>query len=203
MSDEQHNDNSAESSTDQAMSIDDAADLGAMAKAGELEIPVGAEQIAEALSLLADERANLDDTLRRTAAELQNFRRRAEQNEVEARRQGMTGVVQSVLTVVDYFGMALTQDPEKTSAEQIIGGVKMIQGEFLRVLGNHGVTAISPNVGDEFDPQQHEAVEQRETIDVEPGRVIETRQDGYTLHDRVVRPAKVVVAKAADESGEG
>ena len=94
----------------------------------------------------------------------------------------------------------LKQDPEKATAAQVMGGVEMIKSEFLRVLGNQGVQPIEPATGAEFDPLRHEAIERTEQTNVEPGRVVETRSPGYAMGDRVMRPAKVVIA-VRDERG--
>ena len=169
-------------------------------------MPVGAEGFAEALLTVAAQRDEHFQTLQRTLADYQNFQRRARQNERETRELASMGAVQSMIPVLDFFDMALKQDPETATAAQVMGGVEMIRTEFMRVLGNQGVSTISPAAGDEFDPLKHEAIEQTSETDVEPGRVVETRSPGYSMGERVIRPAKVVTAKdtgdAASEQGE-
>lgn len=130
----------------------------------------------------------------RALADFQNYQRRALSNEQEAKVQGRTAVVQSLLTLLDHFDIALSQDHSKATAEQIVGGVKMIREEFIRVLQSHGVGLINPARGDEFTPGRHEAIMQQAADGVESGRVVSTFQMGYTLGERVVRPAKVAVA---------
>lgn len=188
------------------MSPERAEELVSLLRSGELEIPVGAEDLAEALLVVAGQRDENRDLLQRTAADFQNFQRRSRQNEREARELTSAGVVQSMLRVLDFFDMALQQDPSTATVEQVIGGVEMIKAEFLRVLSSHGVEAVMPSPGDEFEPRKHEAVEKRESADIEPGHIVEARSPGYMMADRVIRPAKVVVAVSSggvDDPGDG
>jgi molecular chaperone GrpE len=131
-------------------------------------------------------------------ADFQNYQRRSIENEKEARRQGVIGVVSHLMGVLDNFDLALKQDPAKASAEQILQGVGMVQTQLVQSLSSLGVTAIAPKPGEEFDPHRHQAVAQVPTPGIEPGRIAECFQVGYALGDRVLRPAKAAVAKAPD-----
>jgi molecular chaperone GrpE len=130
----------------------------------------------------------------RALADFQNYQRRALANEQEAKVQGRTGVVQSLLSLLDHFDIALSQDHANATAEQILGGVRMIREEFIRVLQSQGVGLINPVRGEEFTPGRHEAIMQQAADGVPSGHVVSMFQMGYTLGDRVVRPAKVSVA---------
>ncbi len=134
----------------------------------------------------------------RTLADYQNSHRRALANEQEARVQARTGVVQSVLSVLDHFDLALGQDMAKASAEQIVSGVKVIRDELMKVLQSHGVGVINPAPGEEFNPDRHQAIMQQAAKGIDPGHVVATYQVGFTIStggaERVVRPAKVAVA---------
>ncbi len=99
--------------------------------------------------------------------------------------------------------MALLQDPEKVAAEQVIEGVKMIRDEFIRMLSGYGVSSIDPKVGDEFNPIEHAAMMQQAVEGIEPGHISLNMGIGYKLGDRVVRPAKVAVVPALEESAPG
>jgi len=133
----------------------------------------------------------------RSLADFQNYQRRSIENEREARRQGVTSVVSNLLAVLDNFDLALKNDPTKASPEQIAQGVAMIRQQMLQALGAIDVRPIEPEAGAEFDPHRHEAVVQVEAPGVEPGHIATTFQAGYTLGDRVLRPAKVSVAKGS------
>ncbi len=136
---------------------------------------------------------------KRALADFQNYQRRSLINEREAREEGIAAAIQSVLSVLDHFDLALNQDPETVSASQIIDGVRLIKGEFLRAVGEHGVMPISPEPNDELDPHFHQAVLQQEAEGVDPGRIAATLQPGYRIGDRVLRPAQVAVSPAEEE----
>jgi len=165
-----------------------------LAAEGELEAPSGADELVEALRAAVTERDELFAKLQRLAADHQNYQRRAQLNEREAADQAKRGILQSIIPVLDQFELALGQKTEGASPESILGGVRMIQSEFLRILGNCGVTPISPEPNEEFDPMRHEAMMQQEAEGIEPGCVSMCLGVGYALGDRVVRPAKVAVS---------
>lgn len=178
------------------------AELIEMARRDIGELPVGAEDFALALRAVAGERDELLARWQRTAADFQNYQRRAQASEREARQLGAAGVAQSALMIVDFFDYALRMDPAKSTAEQVLGGVRMIKAELLRVLGGHGVGLIEPGPGAEFDPLRHEAVDRIEPpAGVEPGRVAALLGAGYTLGDRVIKPARVAVALRPEGPG--
>lgn len=148
---------------------------------------------AELIGQLETERDEWRDKYHRALADYKNYQRRALANEREAHEMGMRAVVQSLITPLDHFDLALGQDPSKATAEQIIGGVRVIRDEILKVLQAHGVSLIVPQRGEEFLPMRHEAVMQQQADDVEPGHIVALLQPGYALGERVVRPAKVSV----------
>lgn len=147
-------------------------------------------RLAELEAKLADAEAGR----LRALADFQNYQRRALTNEQEARVQGRTAVVQSLLTLLDHFDIALSQNAGAATAEQIMGGVRMIRDEFTKVLQSHGVGLINPARGDMFDPGRHEAIMQQASDGVGSGHVVSTFQMGYSMGERIVRPAKVSVA---------
>lgn len=129
----------------------------------------------------------------RSLADFQNYQRRSLENEREAKRQGVTGLVLSVVPVIDHFDLALAHNPENMTAAQVVEGVRVIREELLRVLAQHGVTIVNPQPNDELDPNRHHALMQQPTEGVEPGRIARTLQVGYMLGERVIRPANVIV----------
>lgn len=153
-----------------------------------------AESLAAEFAQLERERDELVEKYQRALADFRNYQQRALANEREARLSGATGVLHSVIRVLDYFELALGQDPAKATAEQILGGVRLIRDELARAVGAHGVSTIEPQPNDEFDPQRHEAVREQEGDGVAPGNISLTLQSGYAMGDRVLRPAKVAVA---------
>ena len=115
-------------------------------------------------------------------------------NEKEARHQGASSVLNAIVPVMDHFDMALGLDPAKASAQQVIDGVKVIRAELLKALQASGITVLNPGPNDDFNPGQHQAIMQQAAEGVESGRIVNTFQPGYMLGERVIRPAKVVVA---------
>ena len=170
-----------------------------LAKAGELEVLPEQAEIVEALLDTMIQRDEMQGKLIRATADHQNFQRRASGNEREARTGATQGVVQSLIPLLDTFEMALLQDAEKVSAQQVMDGVKMIRDEFLRLMSGYGVSSIDPKVGDEFNPMEHAAMMQQAVDGVEPGHISMNMGIGYKLGDRVVRPAKVAVVPAVEE----
>jgi len=170
-----------------------------LALAGELETTPENEEFIDALVDTIRLRDELQDKLLRAAADHQNFQRRASGNEREARTGATQGVVQSLIPLLDTFEMALLQDPEKVSTQQVIDGVKMIRDEFMRMLSGYGVSPISPSVGDEFNPAEHAAMMQQPADGIEPGHISIVMGIGFKLGERVVRPAKVAVVPQPEE----
>jgi molecular chaperone GrpE len=160
----------------------------------------GAGEVQEKIAQLEAELEDARGRALRLMADFQNYQRRALQNEIVAKQQGIAGLAGSVANVVDNFDTALAQTSNAASAEQILTGLRLIRDELVKALSQHGVTQISPQPGDLFEPGRHEAVMQQKAEGVEPGHVVSTFQSGYMLSggggERVVRPAKVVVAPA-------
>lgn len=173
-----------------------------MAVNGELEFSPESEEIVDALIETIGQRDENFARFQEMAAEHRNFQRRASLNEQEARTSSRQGVVQALIPLMDHFEMALLQDPEKVSAKDVIYGVEMIRGEFLKMLSGYGVSAIEPKVGDEFDPGKHAAMMQQPMDGVEAGHISLLMSVGYMLGERVIRPAKVGVAPGEAQSGE-
>lgn len=151
-------------------------------------------QIAELTAQLDEAKARL----LRQMADFQNYQRRALQNEQVAKSEGAAKVASSVVTVLDHFDFALSQDTNKATAEQILHGVKVIREELLKILAGQGVGIIRPSPNDEFSPGRHEAVMQQAGEGIQPGKINAVFQQGYIITtptgERVLRAAKVSVA---------
>jgi molecular chaperone GrpE len=137
----------------------------------------------------------------RAMADLVNFRRRADENEVRARHDGVLCVMRSLLPVLDHFELALEQNPDEMTIEQLMDGVRLVRDELHKALDGHELMVILPEPGEEFDPNMHQAVHCDETADQEPNTVVEVMQVGYTVGDTIVRPAMVSIAGAPGDQG--
>ena len=195
---------------EQAEALDiEAPDIKADNDAHVFDLDAGPEdslvfELERRLGEMETEVAEYRDKYQRALADFQNFQRRSQTNERNAREQGVRDVLESLLGVLDHFELAIAQDISTVTTEQLVSGVGVIKSELLRALQAHGVGLISPEPGDEFDPNTHEAVVHQAVEGVRPGCVSMTLQAGYTIRDRVVRPAKVGVAPGplADEPAD-
>ena len=132
------------------------------------------------------------DRLLRTAAEFDNFKKRALKEKEDAQKFGNERLLKDFLPVMDNLERALDHAEEKNLA-QVVEGVRLVQKLFETTLARHGVVGFSA-VGKPFDPTVHEALMQAES-DAPAGTVVSEMAKGYKLHERLVRPAAVVVAK--------
>jgi molecular chaperone GrpE len=146
-----------------------------------------------------DERAQLQkahdelkDRLLRTAAEFENYKKRARKEVDEAQARGREGVLKDIFPVLDNLERALQHAPEK---DPLTVGVRLVEKELLKALEKFGVSRFSA-VGQPFDPTVHDAIQQVETAEVPPGTVAQEFAKGYKSGDRLLRPAMVAVAKA-------
>lgn len=151
------------------------------------------DQTAELIDSLEAQRDDFENKWKLALADLQNFQRRAAKSEAEARTQGATSVLHSVIPVLDHFDQALSQQVDEPAAKALQDGVRVIKDEFVRALSLHGVSIIEPKPNDPFDPAQHEAISQLPQEGIQPGHIAVVTMVGYKLADRVIRSAKVVV----------
>ena len=162
---------------------------------GDAEPAVLAEDEPEAEDPVARLSAYEDQHLR-LQAEFENFRRRALKERQEAAQYGHQNLVKDLLSAVDNLERAIdhARRSEGGDLEGLLQGVELVQRELLTALGNHGVVPIESQ-GKMFDPAVHEAMAQAPDATVPPNTVIEVFEQGYKLRDRLIRPARVVVAK--------
>jgi molecular chaperone GrpE len=162
-------------------------------------LPVAAELTPEQLEELKARAARADehwDRLLRTAADLENFKKRAARERIEAAQAAAAALIQKILPVLDHFEMAQTaaQTAQDDKLASLQSGVAMIQQQLKNTLAESGLEEIDAS-GKPFDPTWHEAVAQQETADVPEGHVVQQLRKGYKLRDRLLRPATVIVAK--------
>jgi molecular chaperone GrpE len=127
-------------------------------------------------------------------AEFDNYRRNVIKERADLIKYGCERLVVDVLGVLDNFERALETKPTPETMATYTKGVEMTQTELKSVLQKYGVTEV-PSKGLAFDPSVHEALSSEETADVKPGHISRVFKKPYKLHDKVVRPGQVVVAK--------
>ncbi|MGB1918327.1 MAG: nucleotide exchange factor GrpE [Candidatus Puniceispirillales bacterium] len=166
------------------------------------DINLNIEDILDPLSTLQAERDELKDQMLRAVAETENTRRRAERDVAQARKYGHTSFARDLLSVVENLSRAVEALPEQRddldeTMKNLVIGVEMISREMTNVLERHGITRIMP-MGEKFDPNKHQAMFEVPTNDAEPGMIVQVAQSGWMLHDRLLSPAMVGVAKAME-----
>jgi molecular chaperone GrpE len=135
------------------------------------------------------------DHLLRVSADFENYKKRMAKEKADLIRYGNDELIKELLPVIDNLERALEHASSEGAQEGIVGGVEMTLQQFLEILQRFGVTPVAAE-GEPFNPTKHEAVMEQATGDYDPGHVVAELQKGYLLNDRLVRPAKVVVAKA-------
>lgn len=158
-------------------------------------------QEIEQLRVQAAKAKDLQDMLLRTAAELENYKKRVAREKQEAAKYANEPILHKLIPVLDNFEMAFaaTGGNQNASVQSLQTGVNMILSQLKNVLAESGLEPIDA-VGQKFDPNIHEALSQQETSDVPEGQVVQQLRKGYKLRDRLLRPAAVVVSKAPEKS---
>ena len=179
------------------MSAHDPVDSDLPAESGEDSIVSEAEVVEEELDPLAlaeRQRDDYLDQLRRLAAEFDNYKKRMAREHEELRERAAERLLRDLLPVFDDLGRALTAF-ETAETEAIADGVALVHRALWTLLEREGVAELDPT-GDMFDPHRHEAL-LSQPADAPEGTVLEVIQKGFLLGDRVLRPARVVVAGGA------
>ena len=159
-----------------------------------------AADAADPRAQAAREAAEYKDRWLRALAEMENLRRRTEREVTDARTYGVTQFARDVVTVADHMERALQALDDELRAEAdarvkgLLDGVELTERELLKVLEKHGVHKLEPQ-GQKFDPHRHQAMFEVPDESVPTGTVVQVVQAGYTIGDRVLRPALVGVAK--------
>lgn len=148
------------------------------------------------LEALRAERDELRDKFMRVLADAENARKRAERDRKEAEMYGGTRLARDLLPVYDNLNRAIQAIPEESRAASaaLIEGVELTLRELTNVMTKHGVTPVSPAVGDVFDPQLHQAMFEAALPGTKAGQIIQVMTEGFLLHDRLLRPAQVGVS---------
>ena len=158
------------------------------------------EQEAEAAPSVEDRLAETNDQLLRALAELENTRRRADRDRAEALKYGAASFARDMLGVADNLQRALNavaeldQDTLPDAAKSLLEGVAATERDLIASMGRHKVSAVSP-MGEKFDANIHEAMFEAPGTGQPAGTIIEVIETGYMMDERLLRPAKVGIAK--------
>jgi len=153
------------------------------------------------LARLREDLATAKQDVLYAKAETQNVRRRMEKDIADTRAYAATGFARDILSVADNLGRALASIPaelrEDDKMKNLVAGLEATGREIDKVFAAHGISRIAA-MGLPLDPNQHQAMIEVPSADVEPGTVVQELQAGYMIKDRLLRPAMVAVAKKPD-----
>ena len=177
--------------------IDNAA--SEVSEEGIIDINEEADRLDE-LEVIKNERDEFRDRFVRALAEAENARKRADKDRREAENYGGSKLARDLLPVYDNLKRAVdaVTDEQRSVASGLIEGVELTMRELLNVFTKHGITLISPKVGEKFDPKLHEAMFEAPLPDTKSGDIIQVSAEGFLLHDRLLRPAMVGVSSSSD-----
>ncbi len=164
----------------------------------QVEVAVDDTQVAQleaALQATEDKLKEQQDSVLRAKAEVENMRRRSEQEIDKARKYALNKFAEELLPVIDNLERALQAgNPEDETVKPILEGVEMTHKSFVDIVAKFGLVAINPE-GEAFNPELHQAIGMQESPEHDSNTVMVVLQKGYELNGRVIRPAMVMVAK--------
>ena len=161
------------------------------------------EDLVARITSLEEQLAAAQDQALRAVADAQNARRRSEQEVTKAHKFALERFANDLLAVVDSLerGLELSSDQDP-AIKPMRDGIELTLKLFADTLGRHQIAAVDPH-GEPFNPELHQAMTMEERDNVEPNTVIKVFQKGYTLNERLLRPAMVVVSKAGSAPAVG
>jgi molecular chaperone GrpE len=171
-------------------------------QAAENRVDDSQEDLAEKLKLKEQEARENYDRLLRVSAEFDNYKKRASREMEEFRKYSNQSLIKEMLSVVDNLELAMNSaNGHKDIDKGLLDGLAMTHKEIIKVFEKFKVKPISA-MGQPFDPTYHEAVMQEQTDEFPANTVINELQKGYLIHDRLLRPAMVVVAGGKEKKGD-
>lgn len=176
--------------------LDDVDAMEAELEAEEERDPTEEELEADELEIMRAERDDMRDRFMRALADAENSRKRSERDRKEAENYGGSKLARDLLPVYDNMKRALeaASDEQREVSAALIEGVELTMRELVNVFGKHGIVPVSPQVGDKFDPQVHQAMFEAPVPGTKAGDIIQVAAEGFMLHDRLLRPAQVGVS---------
>lgn len=143
--------------------------------------------------------ADYKDRLLRQAAELENFRKRSLREKDELRRFATSALIEDLIPALDNLKLGLNSARQHhPEAKAVLDGIDMVVTQLRGILRQHGVEEIEPAAGEAFNPNLHEAAAQIASVDLPEGSIINVQRTGYRLHERLLRPATVIVSKGSE-----
>jgi molecular chaperone GrpE len=154
------------------------------------------EALRGRLQKVEEDRDRYLSLLQRTQADFENYQKRVHRDLAQEKRYACKPLALDLLPVLDNLERAVAAARQAGQSDALLQGVAMVQGQFLDVLRRHGITPIEAQ-GQPFDPHIHEAVMQQPAADQPPNTVLQVLEQGFQIHDQVLRPARVIVSVPA------
>lgn len=154
-----------------------------------------AAALEQQLQTMIAERDEFQDKFARARADLENYRKRIQREMEEDRKYAALPLLKGMLPALDGLDRALNSAKQSKNVDELITGIEMVVKQFEAALKAVGVQPVQAT-GEPFDPHVHEAIQQLPSAEYPPLTVIDDVERGYLLHDRVVRPSKVIVSSA-------
>ena len=148
----------------------------------------------EKIKTLEEELANVKNEMLKDRAELENFKRRINDERIKDRIYANQSLVTDLIEITDIFDKAVSKQPEDEVLKKYLLGFSMINTQIQQIMENYGVKKIDA-LNKPFNPSYHEAIETKQVEGVEPNTVVEVVREGYMFKDRIIRPSMVKVSE--------
>ena len=164
--------------------------------------PLSLDAVDHEWEQLVAERDQLKDRLMRSLADAENTRKRLERDRRDAETYGGSKLARDMLPVYDNMQRALeaVDDNQREASKALIEGIELTLRELLNTFSKHKIERVSPEIGEKFDPQVHQAMFEAPVPGIDGGKVIQMLTDGFVIGDRLLRPAQVGVSSAPPKS---
>ena len=150
------------------------------------------------IDVLKEEIKNLKDQLLRNRADLENFKRRTNEERIKERKYALQDILTELVEIIDLFDSVINMKTDDEKLKNFLFGFKMISDRYKQVLENYGVKKIEA-LNQKFDYTIHQAMEEEVNNDVEDGTVVKVISNGYMYKDRVLKPSMVIVSKKEEK----
>ncbi|NOZ01001.1 MAG: nucleotide exchange factor GrpE [Deltaproteobacteria bacterium] len=185
-----------------AQTSDDAGAAAKVSDTSEFEVPEDADDPEARVAALEARLQETNERLLRVAADFENYRKRIEREKGDYLKYANERLMRDLLNIVDNLQRALDSAKTSGDSEAITHGIGLVYQDILKVLDKFGVKLMEAK-DKPFDPMFHEALQTAETDEVAPGTILEEVQRGYMMHEKVLRPALVVVSASPEETSPG
>ena len=163
-------------------------------------LPEGQSQVLAAVEADSDQdKAEVRATLQRVQADFMNYKRRSDEERQEQQKYSNSRLILKLLPLVDEFSLAIDHAAKTEATESWLEGIRLLHRKLYSLLESENVTRIEVQ-DSEFDPYQHEAMAYQESTEYKEGEIVSVVRDGYKLHDRLLRPALVILARSSEKA---